>query len=164
MEAFRAQENNLMCEATYFQYHDDILRMYFPNPKAVLPVQKKDGNSILLPWGRQQQQKGSLPLGGWARLDSIYGGRWDKYFPKPLKIPVLSFMEKDFEGQSHWYDLNKGQYLQGLLAKHNNEQRIYVVVIEPEIEDANIHKQWPRVIQNGQLSLNQNRLKEATFF
>jgi hypothetical protein len=64
MEAFRAQENNLMCEAVYFKYHDNILRMYFPNPKAVLPVQKKDGDSILLPWGRRQQQKGNLPLGG----------------------------------------------------------------------------------------------------
>ena len=142
-----------MCSGVYFQYQDDILRMYFPNPKAVLPVKNKDGSLILMPWGRRQQQAGNLPLGGWARLDSIYSGRWDKYFPKPLKIPVLSFMEKDLEGQSHWYDLNKGQYLQGLLARDNNEQRIYIVTIEPKIEDANIHNRWPRVVQNGENSL-----------
>jgi len=144
-----------MCGGVYFQQGDAVLRMYFPNPKAVLPVQKKDGGLILLPWGRRQQQTGNLPLGGWARLDSIYAGRWDKYFPIPLKIPVLSFMEKDFEGNSHWYDLNKGQYLQGVLARDHNEHRVYVVTIEPEIEDAQIHSRWVRVVQAGQPTLNE---------
>jgi hypothetical protein len=139
-----------MCGAAYFEHKGEVLRQYFPNPKAVLPVLKSDGGIILMPWGRRQQQVGNLPLGGWARLDSIYGGRWDKYFPKPIKMPVLSFMEKDFEGQSHWYDLNKGQFIQGLLARNNNEKRIYVVTIEPEIEDAQIHNRWPRVVQLGQ--------------
>jgi hypothetical protein len=139
-----------MCGGAYFEYKGEVLRQYFPNPKAVLPVLKSDGGIVLMPWGRRQQQVGNLPLGGWARLDSIYGGRWDKYFPKPIKMPVLSFMEKDFEGQSHWYDLNKGQFIQGLLARNNNEQRIYVVTIEPEIEDAHIHNRWPRVVQLGQ--------------
>ncbi|NOQ77084.1 MAG: hypothetical protein GQ475_04710 [Methylococcaceae bacterium] len=145
-----------MCGGVYFKQGEDILRMYFPNPKAVLPVQQKDGNIILLPWGRRQSQVGNLPMGGWARLDSIYGGRWDKYFPKPLKLPVLSFMEKDFEGQSHWYDLNKGQYLQGLLARDNNELRVYVVTIEPEVEDAQIHDRWVRVVQDGQPSMRRD--------
>lgn len=139
-----------MCSGVYFRYHDDVLRMYFANAKAVLPIQKKDGELVLMPWGRRQNQSGNLPLGGWARLDAIYGGRWDKYFPKPLKIPVLSFMEKDFEGQSHWYDLNKGQYLQGLLARDNNEQRIYIVTIEPDLVDSDIHQRWPRIVQPGQ--------------
>jgi hypothetical protein len=139
-----------MCGGVYFEYQGNVLRQYFPNPKAVLPVQKKEGSIILLPWGRRQSQAGNLPMGGWARLDSIYGGRWDKFFPKPLKIPVLSFMEKDFEGNPHWYDLNKGQYLQGLLARDNNEQRIYVVTIESALEDSQIHSRWVRVVQNGE--------------
>jgi predicted DNA-binding WGR domain protein len=66
-------------------------------------------------------------------------------------------MEKDFEGQSHWYDLNKGQYLQGLLARDGNEQRIYVVTIEPEVEDSHIHNRWPRVVQRGELGHYQMR-------
>jgi len=142
-----------MCEGIYFQHGDDILRVYFPNPKAKLPAQKKDGSIILLPWGRRQQQAGNLPLGGWAKLDAIYAGKWDKYFPKPIKLPVLSFMEKDFEGQAHWYDLGKGQFLQGLLARDNDELRVYVVTIEPEVEDASIHKRWVRVVQSGQMSM-----------
>ena len=147
-----------MCGGVYFRYGDDVLRMYFPNPKAVLPILKKDGTIILLPWGRRLNQSGNLPMGGWAKQDSIYAGRWDKYFPTPLKIPVLSFMEKDFEGHPHWYDLNKGQYIQGLLAKDNNELRVYIVTIEPDVEDASIHERWVRVVQSGQSSAN--KLKE----
>ncbi len=142
-----------MCGGAHFQYGEEYMRMYFPNPKAMLPVLKKDGSIELLPWGRRQKQPGFLPIGGWARIESIYGGVWERYFPKPVKIPVLSFMEKDFEGHSHWYDLQKGQYIQGLVAKEGNERRVYVVTLEPEPEDAQIHSRWPRVVQLGERSI-----------
>jgi len=135
-----------MCGGVYYQYQGNVLRSYFPNPKAQLPVKKKDGSIVLLPWGRRKEQQGNLPMGGWARLDSIYSGRWDKYFPKPVKVPVLSFMEKDYEGRSHWYDLIEGKYMQGLVARDNNELRIYVVTIEPEMEDSQFHDRMPRII------------------
>lgn len=141
-----------MCGGVYFQHGDDVLRIFFPNPKAVLPVLMSDGEVKLMAWGRRQKQPGNLPMTGWARLDSIYAGRWDKYFPKPVKIPVLSFMEKDLEGVSHWYDLQKGQFIQGLIAREGNEKRIYVVTIEPELEDAQIHSRWPRIVQKGERS------------
>lgn len=41
-------------------------------------------------------------------------------------------MEKDFEGNARWYEVTKGKCIQGLLAHHENEYRIYVVTIEPE--------------------------------
>jgi hypothetical protein len=85
-----------MCGGAYFQHGDETRRMFFPNPQAVLPVLKKDGSQILIPWGRRQDQLGRLPLGGWAKLESIYGGVWEKYFARPVKIPVLAFMEKRF--------------------------------------------------------------------
>jgi hypothetical protein len=47
-------------------------------------------------------------------------------------------MVKDFEGHSHWYDLTQSQYLQGLLAQIYNEQRVYVVTIEPLQRDGDI--------------------------
>ena len=133
-----------MCGGILYLNLGKLVRVYFPNPKATLPVRTKSGESILLPWGRRKEQRGVLPLGGWARLDSIYAGRWDKWFPKPVKCPIASFMEKDIEGQSHWYDLNSDQYIQGLVAHSGNEQRIYIVTISPEQEDA-IHNRWPRV-------------------
>lgn len=134
-----------MCGGVYYSFKGEDIRVYFPNPRAMLPVKEKNGSSILLPWGRRKQQKGLLPLGGWARLDSIHAGRWDKWFPVPVKLPLKSFMEKDMEGTSHWFDLTKGKYVQGLVARDQHEQRVYVVTVEPEMTDA-VHERWPRII------------------
>ncbi len=54
-------------------------------------------------------------------------------------------MEKDVESVSHWFDLTPGKWIQGLIARNNHEQRIYVVTVEPEAEDA-IHQRWPRIM------------------
>lgn len=137
-----------MCGGVYYTHNGQDTRVYFPNPKAVLPVKTKGGNIELLPWGRRKEQAGHLPLGGWARLDSIYGGRWDKWFPLPVKLQIKSFMEKDLEGHSHWYDLTKGQWIQGLMAREGHERRVYVVTVEPELADA-VHDRWPRIMSSG---------------
>ncbi|VAW71869.1 hypothetical protein MNBD_GAMMA12-1803 [hydrothermal vent metagenome] len=134
-----------MCGGVYYTINDQDVRVYFPNPKAMLPVSLKKQKIDLLPWGRRQEQAGRLPLGGWARLDSIYAGRWDKWFPTPVKLPIKSFMEKDIMSQSHWFDITKGQCIQGLVARDKYEQRIYVVTVTPELEDA-VHNRWPRII------------------
>jgi hypothetical protein len=153
MEAEWTQEDHLMCGGAYFNFGNETMRMYFANPKAVLPV-LRNGEVVLLPWGRRLNQEGVLPATGWAKLESIYGGIWEKYHPIPVKIPALSFMEKDFEGHGHWYDLQKGQFIQGLVARamNSNERRVYVVTLEPELEDNQIHARWPRVVQAGEPS------------
>jgi hypothetical protein len=133
-----------MCGGVLYLNLGQLVRVYFPNPQAKLPVKTRSGDIELIPWGRRKEQKGVLPLGGWARLESIYAGRWDRWFPRPVKCPVVSFMEKDIEGESHWYDLNQGQYIQGLLARSGSEQRIYIVTITPEHENA-VHERWPRL-------------------
>ena len=134
-----------MCGGVYYTTGEQDTRVYFPNPKAQLPVKTRTDDIRMLAWGRRHEQAGRLPLGGWARLDSIYVGRWDRWFPVPVKIPVKSFMEKDLEGHSHWYDLTRGQWIQGLVARHQQERRIYVVTIEPELADA-VHDRWPRIM------------------
>ena len=134
-----------MCGGVLYSYKGQDVRTFFPNPRATLPVKTRSGEIQLLPWGRRQNQIGKLPLGGWARLDSVYAGRWDRWFPKPVKLQVAGFMEKDIEGHSHWYELTRGQWIQGLVARVQHEQRIYVVTIEPEREDA-VHERWPRIL------------------
>jgi hypothetical protein len=134
-----------MCGGVYYIINGEEVRTYFPNPKACLPVKKRLGGIELLPWGRRQQQAGDLPLGGWARLDSIYAGRWDKWFPTPVKLMVSQFMEKDIEGHSHWFDITPGKWIQGVVAHWNNERRVYVVTIAPEMEEA-VHERWPRIL------------------
>lgn len=133
-----------MCGGVSFSHQSRDYRIYFPNPRAVLPIRTRDGNIELIPWGRRRNQVGKLPQGGWARLDSIYAGRWDRYFPVPVKVMVDSFMEKTLEGVSRWYDLPKGNWIQGLIAREQQEQRAYIVTIEPEIEFSD-HDRWPRI-------------------
>lgn len=134
-----------MCGGVYYLIDGQEVRTYFPNPKACLPVRKRDGGMELLPWGRRKEQAGRLPLGGWARLESIYEGRWDKWFPIPVKLPIRQFMEKDFEGNSHWFDLTRGKFIQGLVARCEHERRVYVVTVVPETDEA-IHPRWPRIL------------------
>ena len=137
-----------MCGGVYYSHNGQDVRVYFPNPKATLPVITKNKEIELLPWGRRKEQAGHLPLGGWARLDSIYAGRWDKWFPVPVKLPIKQFMEKDIQGNSHWFDITAGQFIQGLIARDQHEQRVYVVTITPEFDDA-VHERWPRILSGN---------------
>lgn len=84
-----------MCGGVRYTINNETVRVYFPNPQAQLPILMKDGNISLLPWGRRKEQEGKLPLGGWARLDSINAGKWEYVQPTPVKIAVDAFMEKD---------------------------------------------------------------------
>ncbi len=77
-----------MCGGVYYTYNGQDIRVYFSNPRAMLPVRAKGGEIQLLSWGRRSEQTGRLPRGGWARLDSIYSGRWERWFPVPVKIPL----------------------------------------------------------------------------
>jgi len=134
-----------MCDGVEYRHEGNRINIYFPNPEALLPIRTRKGKTILIPWGRRQKQTGSLPVGGWARLESIKKGLWDQWFPKPVKIILDRFMEKDIENNSHWFELTKGQCVQGLLARSDLETRVYVVTIAPEMPDA-MHDRWPKII------------------
>lgn len=134
-----------MAEGVMYHYQDQTHTVYFPNPTAALPVRLTNGQVKLVTWGRRSAQVGELPLGGWANLQSIYKGRWDIYIPKPIRLPIIKFMEKDFEGNTHWYDVTPGQWIQGLLAHEGNELRVYIVTITPELHTT-CHERWPRIM------------------
>ncbi len=142
-----------MCGGVKYKHEDQAVTSYFPNPKAALPVLRRDGGHELLPWGRREEQAGTLPPGGWARLDSIREGRWDRYDPMPVRLAIEEFMEKDHAGHSHWYPLEPGQWLQGLVAMYGEEQRVYVVTLVPtEAAQRAIHDRWPRIVTNEVLT------------
>lgn len=134
-----------MCFAINYLYQDKRIIHYFPQPYAELPVKKRDGSLILLPWGRRQHQAGNLPLGGWAWLDSIEAGKWDGFFPRPVKLAVQCFMERDIEDKGHWFEIVKGQCIQGLVARYDQEVRVYVVSQAIKGEEA-IFPRWPRIL------------------
>lgn len=135
----------MMCGAVHYMIDGRDVRVHFPEPHACLPVRCRDGRLVRLPWGRRPRQTGQLPLGGWARLETIHAGRWDRWFPIPVKIAALAFLEKDIEGRAHWFEIGRGKYIQGLVARERHERRVYVVTICPEMTDA-IYERWPRIV------------------
>jgi len=125
--------------------------VYFPSPKAALPVLKKDGEIEWVTWGkRKEEDTTAFPNGGWARLDSIKEGKWQRYQPRPVLLPIQSFMEKDAEKVSHWFDMKAGEAVQGLLTVHDGTARVYVVTTDTPAEFSYIHDRWPRIIQKTQ--------------
>lgn len=124
--------------------------VYFPNPKAALPIMKKTGDIEWVTWGKRKEENGShFPNGGWARLDSIKAGKWDRYHPVPVLLPANAFMEKDYEKVSHWFDVKADDVIQGLLTVHDDMARVYVVTTDTPEEFNYIHDRWPRVIKRN---------------
>lgn len=118
------------------------IRVYFPNPKATLPVRQTDGTVEWITWGRRKEQPGQLPATGWARDDSITAGKWARYHPQPVQIVAERFMEKDEAKQSHWFDLAEGQTVEALLLVLGEERRVYIVTTTAP-HNVQIHDRWP---------------------
>lgn len=144
-------EEKIMAEAVIFTYQSQIYTVHFSQARAMLPVKLKNGTIKLVTWGRRENENSEMPLGGWARLNSIRNNtdqRWHMYLPKPVHIPITKFMEKNFEGKSCWYEINKGQYIQGLLAQQEDEYRLYIVTIDPT-DLTNCHYRWPHIMTSA---------------
>jgi putative SOS response-associated peptidase YedK len=135
-----------MCGGVEYSKSGENLKIYFPNPKAALPLLTDTGNVSWVTWGNREETS-HMPNGGWARLDSIYAHKWKKYHPRPVIIPVSGYMEKDHDKKSHWFELGEGMALQGLLAEYKDEQRVYVVTVDTPPEFAWVHDRWPRLVK-----------------
>jgi hypothetical protein len=61
---------------------------------------------------------------------------------------VDAFMEKDHNKDFHWFDLEEDQFIQGVVAHHNDEKRIYVVTVDPDPLARQVHDRWPRIVGN----------------
>lgn len=120
--------------------------MYFPNPRAALPVAMADGTVEWIKWGRRKEEQTPFVQGGWARSDSIELGKWERYSPKHVTLLVQSFMEKDAAKVSHWIDVPKPKAIEALIIKFNEEKRIYVVTEETPAEFAWVHDRWPKLV------------------
>lgn len=120
--------------------------MKFAQRNARLPIYlPKTKEVILIPWGRRPKEQSTLPFGCCARRAAIHAGDWDKFNPKPIRISVDGFMEEDVAGTAHWFEVTKGNFVQGLLATNQTERRVYVVCISPPADEVHF-EQWPRLI------------------
>ena len=138
-----------MCGGVEAREADKVWKIYFPNPKAAIPVLLEDtGQLDWIHWGRRKEEAGSGPQGGWARLSTVAAGGWAKHKPPRGFGMVQRFMEK--EGQpgdknrpSHWFDVPEGYALECLVIGEGEQQRVYVVTTDPPEEYAWIHDRWP---------------------
>jgi hypothetical protein len=133
-----------MCVAACYQINGKIVITNFAQVGAALPVTKTAHSIITMPWGRRKNENGALPLGGWIAQEFMLQGKWDKYFPKAVKIPLIKFQENDYEGQSVWFDVTPGQWVQGLLLQEKEEQRVYVVTLTPLLPHSTFSR-WPSI-------------------
>lgn len=109
----------VMPESVIFHYQNKPYTIHFGSPRAALPIQVRYGEIRLVQWGMRENENSEMPLGGWARQCNIRNekSRWNIYLPRPVKICIDKFMEKDFEGKSCWYEITKGKVIEGLLAR-----------------------------------------------
>ena len=135
----------MLDEVTYSWHGKEFEVSFSRHHAAKLPVKLKDKQTKLIPWGRHKSQPGELLFGSFVHLDMIYSGRLNKFKPRSVKLPVKSFKVYDFEQRAHWYEVINGQYIQGMVASMHSEQRVYIVVIDPDNE-LDYHPVWPRII------------------
>ncbi len=51
-----------MCGGVQFDRDGKTIKTFFPNPKSQLPLLTRQGQTIMVPWGRREQQPGQTPL------------------------------------------------------------------------------------------------------
>jgi hypothetical protein len=146
-----------MCGGVEAREADKVWKIYFPNPKAALPVMFPDGGQIdWIHWGRRREEIGGSPRGGWAKLESIHTGVWKKHHPQRALAMVQRLMEKeghvgDKHRPSHWFNVPEGYALECLVIGEEDQRRVYVVTTEPPEEYAWVHDRWPRVVPITQI-------------
>ena len=147
-------QGELMCGGIEYHAGGGAQKVFFPNPGARLPVRNKNGLGLIY-WGRRKHERHSiLPPGAHAPLQSVRSGEWNRYQPRGVLIPASSYMEQDIQGGRHWFNLAADEMIQGLVATHGHEQRLYIVTIEPPEEflqasDSQPNTEcWPRLVKH----------------
>ena len=142
-----------MCGGVEAREADKIWKIYFPNPKAAMPVLLEGSGQLdWISWGRRKDESGNGPQGGWARLSTVQAGGGEKYSQRHGYAMVQRFMEK--EGRpgeknrvSHWFDVPESSALECLVIGEGEERRVYVITTEPPADYEWLHDRWPLVVK-----------------
>ena len=108
----------------YIEPAGKVWKVYFPNPKAALPVSLSNGAVEWIKWGRRKEEQAPFVQGGWARMDSIEAGKWERYNPQYCTVVAQRFMEKDAEKVSHWIAVPQGFAIKAMVVQIESEQRL----------------------------------------
>lgn len=92
---------------------------FFWSQKPVLPI--VDGEKVkLVAWGNRDKNV-KLPQTGWAKQESVDGGKWFYLHPQEVVIPVERGCER-----KHWFDVSSGGF-RGLLVEKDGEAHAYMI-------------------------------------
>jgi hypothetical protein len=147
-----------MCHGVeYFREGQRVL-VYFDVAHAELPVRKRSGAIEFVTWGARGERYLSddntpgyllkFPVGGWAARGSILAGAWEKFEPRPVRIVASRFVFNHAQLGPLFFALDRGEYIQGLLAQAALQRRVYVVTVPAPPEHADRLDEWPRVIKS----------------
>ena len=109
---------------------------------ALLSGEEEDEEvSRIFLWGNRNKEI-SLPQTGWARIESMIGGKWDYLRPSQVVIPVTHGVEK-----GKWFEINHG--IRGVLVSRDGHERVYMLTEEANPEFLNVtgHPRMPVLVE-----------------
>ncbi|MDD2717821.1 MAG: hypothetical protein PHW04_18190 [Candidatus Wallbacteria bacterium] len=124
-------------------------RSFFTDPGSRI-VYLERGNAGLASWGIRstlEHPELKLPVGGWAREESIAKGTWKKYHPEEVLIPAVKFLERDWQKKIHLFELSDRESIKGLLVREGSLAVVYVITIESPPELRQIHTRWVKITE-----------------
>jgi hypothetical protein len=133
-----------MCIAAYFHVGSRLEITNFSQSGAKLPIITKSGRIALIRWGRRDAEPGALPFGGWASQESLEQGVWNKHTPQLVQLPVLRFIDINYDHRCVWVDVLPEYSLAGLFIQHGKEKRVYVITAKPN-PLVSISNKWPKM-------------------
>jgi hypothetical protein len=90
-----------------------------------------------------------FPESPFAPLDQIRAGKWWLWEPKPARIIASRFAMAHSAGGRKFFAVPSGSYIQGLIARIDEWQRLYVVTVPaPELFAVALLEPhlWPRIV------------------
>jgi len=135
-----------MCIAAYYHLTTRTEITNFSQTGAKLPISTKNGRIALIRWGRRPTEPGALPFGGWASQESIEKGVWFKYSPQLVQLPIIRFIDINYDHRCVWVDVLPEYSLAGLFIQNGKEKRVYVVTTKATTQHY-ISNKWPKMLK-----------------
>lgn len=85
----------------------------------VLPVLSPSLSWQLVRWGNRNDHP-HFPAGGWAQQESIHAGKWARFAPQSVTIPLIAGYE-----QGVWFTIRTGA--RGIVVGQGADARVYMV-------------------------------------
>jgi hypothetical protein len=146
-----------MCDAIEYLRDGESVLVYFDTAQPELPVRKRSGAIEFITWGARRDRYLSddntpgyllkFPIGGRATHESVLAGAWERFEPRPVRIVASRFVVADRRLGPMFFSLQRGEFIQGLLAQTGAQRRVYIVTVDAPAEHQARCSEWPRIVR-----------------